>query len=199
MARRRNNEQVDYDLHFILIGDQAVGKTSILHQFLYQRFTIRGEPATLACTPYRTTVEKEGTRKTVQLNISDTAGQERFRAIDPRYYRKAHGVLLVYDVTRRETFQEERISMWLRDIQEFCKENALIILIGNKSDMVQQREVTQREGMDYANNNNINMFMETSATSFDDVQKAFKSLVEGVCRLVDDNHFKNEFNVCNKI
>lgn len=108
--------------------------------------------------------------KTVNLQIWDTAGQEAFRSIARSYYRGSTAALLVYDVTRRETFTN--LSIWLQDAREFASEEIVFILVGNKIDLDDKREVTTDEGEKFAEENNL-MFIETSAMTAENVEKAF--------------------------
>lgn len=110
--------------------------------------------------------------KTVNLQIWDTAGQEAFRSIARSYYRGSTAALLVYDVTRRETFTN--LSIWLQDAREFASEEIVFILVGNKVDLEDKREVTTDEGAKFAEENNL-MFIETSAMTAQNVEEAFIS------------------------
>ena len=107
----------------------------------------------------------------------DTAGQERFRTITSSYYRGAHGIIVVYDVTDAQTFAS--VKTWLSEIERFACENVNRLLVGNKSDLKDQREVTTEEGEEFARQNQI-MFIETSALDKSHVEDAFKHLVEAI-------------------
>ncbi|KAI9294559.1 ras-domain-containing protein, partial [Neoconidiobolus thromboides FSU 785] len=128
--------------------------------------------------------------KKIKLQIWDTAGQESFRSITRSYYRGAAGALLVYDITRRETFQH--ISTWLDDAREHSSQNTTIMLIGNKSDLEARREVSREEGEKFAQDNGL-YFMETSAKTSDNVEKAFLNTAENIFNkiqqgILDINH-----------
>ena len=106
----------------------------------------------------------------VKLQIWDTAGQESFRSITRSYYRGAAGALLVYDITRRETFSQ--VDRWLTEARENASQNMVIMLIGNKLDLEHKRAVTKEEAMAFARKNKL-IFLETSAKTAENVEKAF--------------------------
>lgn len=108
--------------------------------------------------------------KLVKLQIWDTAGQESFRSITRSYYRGSAGALLVYDITRRDTFQH--LSRWLEEARQHAQDNMVIMLIGNKNDLEHRRTVSKEEGMEFAKNNGL-IFMETSAKTAYNVETAF--------------------------
>ncbi|ESL06427.1 hypothetical protein TRSC58_05900 [Trypanosoma rangeli SC58] len=109
-------------------------------------------------------------QKNVKLQIWDTAGQESFRSITRSYYRGACGALLVYDVTRRETFTH--LQTWLEDARANANNAIVIMLIGNKCDLEAKRQVSREEGESFAKRNNL-VFMETSAKTAQNVDDAF--------------------------
>lgn len=108
--------------------------------------------------------------KPVKLQIWDTAGQESFRSITRSYYRGAAGALLVYDITRRETFNH--LASWLEDARQHATANMVIMLIGNKCDLAHRRSVSTEEGVQFAKENGL-IFMETSAKTAQNVEDAF--------------------------
>ena len=108
--------------------------------------------------------------KAIKLQIWDTAGQDTFRSIARSYYRGAAGALLVYDVTRRDTFNH--LSAWLKDAREYASEEMVVMVIGNKNDLESQRQVSREEGENFARENNL-VFMEASAKTAENVEEAF--------------------------
>eukprot|EP01012_Entosiphon_sulcatum_P040229 TRINITY_DN53870_c0_g1_i1.p1 TRINITY_DN53870_c0_g1~~TRINITY_DN53870_c0_g1_i1.p1 ORF type:complete len:217 (+),score=30.77 TRINITY_DN53870_c0_g1_i1:37-651(+) len=157
----------DYLFKYIIIGDSGVGKSCLLLQFTDKRF----EPV------HDLTIGVEfGARmvtidsKQIKLQIWDTAGQESFRSITRSYYRGASGALLVYDVTRRETF--DHILSWLEDAKQNSNTNMTIMLIGNKSDLEGKRQVSTEEGQAFASEHGL-VFLETSAKTALNVDEAF--------------------------
>ncbi|XP_048782631.1 ras-related protein Rab-18-B-like [Lagopus muta] len=155
----------------ILVGDSAVGKSSLLLRFAEGSFEPSMKPT--ICVDFK--VKKmvvDG--HTVQLAIWDTAGQERFRSLNPSYYRGTQGIVLVYDVTRKDTFTG--LESWLNELEIYTtKSDAVKMLVGNKTDKP-DREVERREGLQFAKKRSL-LFIETSAKTEDGVQHAFEELV----------------------
>jgi len=111
--------------------------------------------------------------KTVKLQIWDTAGQERFRTITSSYYRGAQGIIIVYDVTDKDSFNNVR--QWLHEIDRYASENVQKLLVGNKSDLVEKRETTEEEAKRMAEEEGMT-YMETSAKNSTNVEKAFMTM-----------------------
>ena len=113
----------------------------------------------------------------MKLQIWDTAGQERFKNITASYYRGGNGVLVVYDITDRDSF--ENINNWLIEIEKNANKNVFKILIGNKCDLEEKRKITYQEGKDFADSNGMK-FIETSAKAATKVQEAFEILTNDI-------------------
>uniref|UniRef100_A0A8B9PHK5 small monomeric GTPase n=1 Tax=Apteryx owenii TaxID=8824 RepID=A0A8B9PHK5_APTOW len=158
-------------LKLLLVGDSAVGKSSLLLRFTEGAF----EPCLKPTIGVDFKVKKmvvDG--HAVQLAIWDTAGQERFRTLTPSYYRGAQGVVLVYDVTRKDTFTG--LESWLNELEMYTtRSNTVKMLVGNKTDKP-DREVERREGLQFARKRSL-LFIETSAKTQDGVRHAFEELV----------------------
>ena len=120
--------------------------------------------------------------KQIKLQIWDTAGQESFRSITRSYYRGAAGALLVYDITRRETFNH--LAGWLEDARQHANPNMTIMLIGNKSDITQRRAVSHEEGEAFAREHGL-VFLETSAKTADNVEEAFINTARKICEKIE--------------
>ena len=136
------SEKRSFDMIFklVLIGDSSVGKTNILSKYLNDEFDQNSKP-TIGVEFATKNFEIEN--NIVKTQIWDTAGQERYRAITSSYYKGAKGCLLVYDITRKESF--ENIDKWISDLKSAGNENMSIILVGNKSDLENERKVTKEE------------------------------------------------------
>ena len=179
----KENKKKIYKL--LLLGDQAVGKTSIILR--YTKDKMPKNHLTTIGLYYATKTEtlKNGTNVTLQ--IWDTAGQERFNAITKKLYKSSHGLILVYDITRMESFNN--INKWLQTIKEENDENVKLILVGNKSDLENEREIHITEGQELADNFNI-AFFEISAKDNIGVKEIFLNIAEKLCF---DNDIENEW------
>ena len=144
-----------------------MGKSCILLQFTDNKFRYQHE-LTIGVEFGAKTLEING--KNVKIQIWDTAGQEAFQAITRTYYKGAIGALLVYDITRRETFTH--VTKWLDDVRTNSSKNVTVILIGNKKDLEDKRQVSYEEGEAFAKENGL-MFLETSAKTAYNVVEAF--------------------------
>eukprot|EP00878_Enallax_costatus_P011036 GHUV01011526.1.p1 GENE.GHUV01011526.1~~GHUV01011526.1.p1 ORF type:complete len:169 (+),score=38.48 GHUV01011526.1:605-1111(+) len=124
--------------------------------------------------------------KQIKLQIWDTAGQESFRSITRSYYRGAAGALLVYDITRRETFNH--LASWLEDARQHANPNMTIMLIGNKSDLSHRRAVSTEEGEQFAKEHGL-IFLETSARTAHNVEEAFINTAREIYKKIQDGVF----------
>lgn len=166
----------DYDHLFklVLIGDSGVGKSCLLLRFADDAFT-ESFISTIG-VDFRFRTVKIGD-KTVKLQIWDTAGQERFRTITSAYYRGADGIIMVYDVTHRESF--DHVREWLREVEKYAAPETAKLLIGNKSDR-SDRAVSEGEGAALAKELGGMPFLETSARTSDNVEAAFIKMAENL-------------------
>eukprot|EP00325_Prymnesiales_sp_UTEX-LB-985_P001977 CAMPEP_0174698532 /NCGR_PEP_ID=MMETSP1094-20130205/4108_1 /TAXON_ID=156173 /ORGANISM="Chrysochromulina brevifilum, Strain UTEX LB 985" /LENGTH=200 /DNA_ID=CAMNT_0015895725 /DNA_START=53 /DNA_END=655 /DNA_ORIENTATION=+ len=163
----------DYDYLFILvlIGDSGVGKSCLLLRFADDKWT-DSYISTIGVDFKIRTIELD--QKTIKLQIWDTAGQERFRTISSTYYRGAHGIIVVYDVTNKLSF--DNVQRWLSEIDKYARENVNKLLVGNKADAAEgadsSRQVPMEDGKKFAEDRDI-PFLETSAKTGTFVDTAF--------------------------
>merc|ERR1712051_286232 len=153
----RLNESYDYLFKFLVIGSAGIGKSCLLHQFIEGRF--KEDSSHTIGVEFGSKIVPVG-GKTVKLQIWDTAGQERFRSVTRSYYRGAAGALLVYDISSRESFNA--LSNWLTDARTLASPAIVILLVGNKKDLEDERDVTFLEASRFAQENDL-VFVETSA------------------------------------
>uniref|UniRef100_A0A671FJ32 Ras-related protein Rab-25 n=1 Tax=Rhinolophus ferrumequinum TaxID=59479 RepID=A0A671FJ32_RHIFE len=170
-----NGTEEDYNFVFkvVLIGESGVGKTNLLSRFTRNEFSHDS----------RTTIGVEFSTRTVMLGtaaikaqIWDTAGLERYRAITSAYYRGAVGALLVFDLTKHQTYTV--LERWLKELYDHAEATIVVMLVGNKSDLSQAREVPTDEARMFAENNGL-LFLETSALDSTNVELAFQTVLKG--------------------
>lgn len=180
----------DYDYLFkvLLIGNSSVGKSSLLLRFVDNAWSDLFVPTIGVDFKIKTmTIDS----KNVKLQIWDTAGQERFKNITASYYRGAHGILVVYDITDMESFKN--INNWLIEIEKNANKNVYKILIGNKCDLEEKRTVSTQQGKELAETYGM-QFIETSAKSNTNVSEAFELLGKEVMKLSLNDKEKNYSN-----
>ena len=174
----------EYDMMFkiLLLGDSGVGKSSLLLRYTKNEFM----------PDMRATIGVEFGFKFLKIDnlqlkiqIWDTAGIERYRSLTSAYYKGAKGVIVVYDICRKKSF--ESIDRWIDDFKSKANEDAVILLIGNKSDLNEQREVGIEEAASIAQKKNL-AFMETSAKDNNNVEKAFLTLFEKIMKIYKEKN-----------
>ena len=178
-----NIAEYDYLFKILLVGDSGVGKSSLLLRYSDHAF-IQNHIPTIGVDFKIRTLIMEG--KTIKVQIWDTAGQERFKAISQTFYKGAHGIFLVYDVTNSESFYN--ISKWNEDVDKYGTEDVKRVIIGNKSDLYNKivdfdagKKVSDALGVP---------FVETSARHNNNVNQAFLTMVEGIKQTVEEKTVK---------
>ncbi|XP_042562180.1 ras-related protein Rab-15-like [Clupea harengus] len=165
-------KEYDVLLRLMLLGDSGVGKTCLLWRFTDGDFH-PSHISTIGIDFKMKTLDIDGTR--VRVQIWDTAGQERYQTVTKQYYRRAQGILLVYDVTNEHSFQH--IVKWASDVDECAPEQVMRILVGNKCDEEERRRVTTEQGDKLAKSYGMDFF-ETSAFSNHNIKESFSRLTE---------------------
>lgn len=160
---------------YIIIGDTEVGKSSILLQFTEQQFQTEHD-MTIGVEMGSRVVKVDD--RNVKLDIWDTAGQESYLSVTRSYYRGADGCLLVYDISNKASF--ESVSMWLSEARQNSNNpNLVILMIGNKADLTENRAVTFDEANEFAKANDLT-FLELSAKNYQEVERAFLQTAEKI-------------------
>jgi Ras-related protein Rab-6A len=171
-------------LKLIVVGNQSTGKSCILNRFVNETFD-ENYQATIGLDFQSKNVTIHD--QDVRLILYDTAGQEKFRSLIPMYIREAQIILLIYDISNRDSF--DSLPKWLREVMDVKNSEAVFALIGNKIDLENERKVTFEEGQKFADQNNF-IFQEVSAKDGTNFQKLFETqLFEAIY-----NKFKNEFD-----
>ncbi|KAJ3678374.1 hypothetical protein LUZ60_002177 [Juncus effusus] len=168
------NQKADYVFKVVLIGDSAVGKSQLLARFARNEFNLDSK-ATIGVEFQTRTLSIDG--KTIKAQIWDTAGQERYRAVTSAYYRGALGAMLVYDISKHQTF--EHVARWLEELRGNADKDIVVMLVGNKSDLVTLRAVPTEDAKEFAQNESL-FFIETSALESENVETAFSSVLKEI-------------------
>ncbi|XP_039195131.1 ras-related protein Rab-12 isoform X1 [Crotalus tigris] len=178
-ARRRKQppRPADFKLQVIIIGSRGVGKTSLMERFTDDTFC-EACKSTVGVDFKIKTVELRG--KKIRLQIWDTAGQERFNSITSAYYRSAKGIILVYDITKKETFDD--LPKWMKMIDKYASEDAELLLVGNKLDCEVDREISRQQGEKFAQQITGMRFCEASAKDNFNVDEIFLKLVDDILK-----------------
>ncbi|XP_028779815.1 ras-related protein RABA3 [Neltuma alba] len=177
-VQENGHEKIDYVFKVVVIGDSAVGKTQILSRFAKNEFCLDSK-STIGVEFQTRTVTING--KVIKAQIWDTAGQERYRAVTSAYYRGALGAMLVYDITKRQSF--DHVARWVEELRAHADNSIVIMLIGNKADLVDLRAVSTEDAVEFAEEQGL-FFSETSALSGENVESAFFKLLEEINRVV---------------
>ena len=167
-------DEYDMMIKVILIGDSGVGKTNIMSKFLKNQF-LENSKATVGVEFGSKLFIHENHK--IKAQIWDTAGQEKYKAITGAYYKGSKGALVIYDITRKDTFAN--IEKWVNDLKTTGDPKITIIIIGNKNDLADKRQVTKEEGEEKAKSFGC-AFLETSAFSGDNIDKAFDIMVKEI-------------------
>ena len=185
----------NYIIKLLTLGDSLVGKTSIVLRYSDDKFH-QNKISTIG-VDFKVKMITKGNEK-IKISIYDTAGQERFRNIVKHYYKGANGILLIYDISNRNTF--EKLQFWLDDLKENADiDNLFIYLVGNKNDKKEEREVTFEEGNKFAKEKNL-PFIEVSAKTGENINQLFDDMIKGtILKIVNfdkkDNNLSNSINL----
>ena len=180
----------NYLLKYVIVGDSAVGKSNLLLRYSHGQF--REE--------YQLTIGVEfGSNnisiddKVYRVQIWDTAGQENFRSITRAYYKNSACALIVYDISKRQSF--ESISSWIEDCRDSSPKSVFMVLVGNKCDLEKEREVSEEEGRILAEKNGM-LFFETFAKTGKNVEEVFKESVRHIAKKLDEGYYDLENDSC---
>ena len=180
----------NYLLKFIIIGDAAVGKSNLLVRYTSGQFK----------EEYQLTIGVEfGSNNviigdnTYRIQIWDTAGQENFRSITRSYYKNTACAIIVYEISNKKSF--ENISSWIEECKNTAPKSILMVLVGNKCDLEDNREVTEEEGREFAEKNGM-LFFETSAKTGKNVEELFKQSVKVIDQKIKENYYDLENDSC---
>lgn len=181
----RAMEDYKYLFKVVLIGSTGVGKTCLVRRFTQGIFP-PGQGATIGVDFMIKTVQVGNDK--VKLQIWDTAGQERFRSITQSYYHHADALVVVYDVTSYESFK--CLPHWIQEIERYAKSKVIAVLVGNKTDLDEERQVSVNSGMSFATTHNMRL-LETSAKEDDNVDLLFLDIAEELTKLAAEKEVED--------
>uniref|UniRef100_A0A7S4C161 Uncharacterized protein n=1 Tax=Chrysotila carterae TaxID=13221 RepID=A0A7S4C161_CHRCT len=170
--------KADYYFKIVLVGDSGVGKSNLMSRFTKDEFHM-DSTSTVGVEYATRQIEHDGKR--IEAQVWDTAGQERFRSMTAAFYRGAVGALLIYDITKRDSF--ENCERWLREIRQNADSSIVTMLVGNKNDLKRKQTVDVEDAKDFAEDNNL-AFIETSAQNATNVDLAFETILIEIFRIV---------------
>ena len=178
-----------YILKLLTIGDQFVGKSSIINRYIDDKFNENIKP-TLAID-YKTKMIQKG-ENLIKISIYDTAGEEKYRHLIKNYYNGSNGILLVFDITDKNSF--DNLNFWLDELEKNCNLNNLyIFLVGNKTDRKKERKVSYDEAKNFADMKKI-PYIEISAKTGDNIDKLFNDFIKGtIINIIEQKKKDNSF------
>ena len=185
-----NAVNFDYLFKYIIIGDAAVGKSNLLLRYAHGQFKPEYQ-LTIGVEFGAKNVEIRN--KTYRIQIWDTAGQENFRSITRAYYKNSVCALVVYDISSRDSFNN--VSTWIEDCKNQSPKTIYMVLVGNKSDLEDRRQVSKEEGEELAGKYGLH-FYETSAKTGDNVDDIFKDSVNEIAKKIDENYYDLDNDTC---
>ena len=182
--------EFNYLLKFIVIGDSSVGKSNILSKFKDDKFDDKTQPSIGVQFIAKNVILDKATYR---LQVWDTAGQENFRAMTKIYYKNSSCAFIVYDITEKDSFNH--VESWINECKKVAPESILLILIGNKSDLEESREISYEEGEKLAKKYNM-LFFETSAKNGDNIHNIFRKSVEYIDKNIKEGKYDLSDDAC---
>jgi len=177
----------------LIVGDINSGKTAILDQFTNGHFD--GCYISTIGIDFNVKIIALDEDTKVKLQVWDTCGQERFRALTRSYYRNAHAVIIVYDITNRSTFEKAKI--WIKEVENYVDNSVLVVLVGNKTDLFLERQIHYFDGHKLAEENFMHYF-ETSAKYDNNIETLFRFIADTLYNTVKTQKFKAKLLLENK-
>ena len=176
----------DITFKYIVVGNAFVGKSNIIYRFVQGKFNEN----------YKATINLDFSYKNIKkgdkiyrVQLWDTVGQEEFQSISRGYYKSGVCALVVYDITNRESFNN--VGTWMEECKINGPSTISLVLVGNKIDLEDKRQITYEEGEDFANQNNM-QFFETSALNGSNIDKLFNDTVESIIKKIENNYYKDK-------
>ena len=176
---------IDYTIKLLIVGDSSVGKTNFIFRFIENKFN--QNYMTTSGIELKTVIIEINNNK-IRVQLWDTAGQEKYKAITKNLFLKVQGTLVVFDITNDNSFNNAK--KWVNSIKEECGKTMQMILIGNKSDLEEKRVVSQEEASQYAEEEKIE-YIETSSKTGENIQRAINSICQ---KILDNTELERDFS-----
>ena len=176
-----SEKEYEFIIKILIIGDSTVGKTNFVYKFSEDKFS-ENYFASTGIELKTTSIQIDG--KSIKIQLWDTAGQEKYRAMTKNLYLKSQGIIILFDITNETSFIN--LKNWMSQIKESCGEDIPILLVGNKIDLEDNRVINKERAMEYANNENIE-YIEVSSKTGENINKALTSLLQKILKRADSN------------
>ena len=176
-----SEKEYEFIIKILIIGDSTVGKTNFVYKFSEDKFS-ENYFASTGIELKTTSIQIDG--KSIKIQLWDTAGQEKYRAMTKNLYLKSQGIIILFDITNETSFIN--LKNWMSQIKESCGEDIPILLVGNKIDLEDNRVINKERAMEYANNENIE-YIEVSSKTGENINKALTSLLQKILKRDDSN------------
>ena len=163
-----SEEEFECSIKLLIVGDTNVGKTNFIYRFIENKF-VPNYMATTGIDLKTTTIEING--KKIRIQLWDTAGQEKYRSITKNLFLKVQGILAVFDITNENSFLN--LKTWMKSIKEECGSHIKVIIVGNKSDLEEQRAISKNEAISYAKEEKVE-YIEASPKTGENIKNAIK-------------------------
>ena len=171
MEKNQNDEDIPY-LKITLIGDSGTGKTCVINRYINDDF-IPDKVSSFGVSCSNKVIKEDN--KLLRIDLWDTAGQEQYRSLGRHFYKDSYVIILVYDITNRESFENLKV-VWYEDLLKYNEKYTILAVVGNKSDLYENEKVSEEEGRNYAKEINA-IFMLVSAKNGDNINNLFKDIV----------------------
>ena len=186
-----DKNEILYSVRIIIIGDQSVGKTNIIYRFKSDEF-IEEYNCSIGVDfviKYLNVDQRE-----FKLQLWDTSGQANYRSLTRAYYKNSACAIIVYDVTDENSFKS--VKDWIVECQNYTNEKIILILVGNKKDLENSRKISEKDGREFAEQNGIDCFFESSAKTGENIKEIFQHICKIINKRIDDNEidFYDESN-----
>ena len=192
ISSESSNEEI-INIKIIIIGDAGVGKTSLLHRFIFNKF--QKDPKQTISVEYTSKLMKIQ-NKNLRLQLWDTAGQERFKSVTKNFYKNAIGMIIVYDITNNESFKN--CESWILDANQMVNKNCCCCLLGNKSDLKNEKKVDDENIKKFCDKYSISSNFECSALTGENIEKVFSTLGDDIVTKINEKKIdiedKNPYN-----